>query len=347
MLHHRHQLHVGEAEVVDVGDQLVDQLVPGQRGAVPLAPRGQVDLVDRHRLADRLLVPTLGHPHLVAPGVRRLVDPARRRRRHLGPGGHRVGLLPPLSVGAEDDVLVAGAAAHTRDEQLPDARLPELAHRVLAAVPAVEVALEPDAARPRRPDRERRARHVAGRRAVVVDPRAQHRPEQLVPPLVDQVEVHLAERRQEPVRVVDGDRALPVVHLDPVVRYVPGLQRWLRRALCARLETTGRAGRDPPLPDALVHVAERDPGAVREHRGHRAGERFVDADRDRVTDGVRSEDRVRLAVLTPDQLVDQLGRHAVGGHLGHRRVSLSCSTRVACPSAARGMGSHAGRLRAS
>ena len=235
VLHDRHQLDVAEAEVGDVRHQLVDELVPGQDLAVPLAPGGQVHLVDRHRLVHRLPGRARLHPRVVAPLVGGLVDPARRRRRHLGPERHRVGLLPPLAVGAEDHVLVAGAGTDGRHEQLPDARLPELAHRVLAAVPAVEVALQPDAARAGRPDRERRARDVPGRRAVVVDPRPEHGPEQLVATLVDQVQVHLAEGRQEAVRVVDGDRALPVVDLDPVVRHVaPVVRRSSRRRAWSR-----------------------------------------------------------------------------------------------------------------
>ena len=107
VLHDRHQLDVAEAEVRDVRHQLVDQLLPGQDLAVPLPPRRQVHLVDRHRLVDRLPCRAGLHPGVVAPLVGRLVDPARRRRRHLGPEGHRIGLLPPLAVGAQDHVLVA------------------------------------------------------------------------------------------------------------------------------------------------------------------------------------------------------------------------------------------------
>ena len=41
---------------------------------------------------------------------------------------------------------------------------------------------------------------------VRADVRAEHLPELLVPALADQVQVDLAERRQEAVRVVDGQR---------------------------------------------------------------------------------------------------------------------------------------------
>ena len=46
VLHHRHQLDVGEAELGDVRDELLGELAPGE----PLAPRAGVDLVDRERL---------------------------------------------------------------------------------------------------------------------------------------------------------------------------------------------------------------------------------------------------------------------------------------------------------
>src|SRR3954463_2912649 len=123
--------------------------------------------------------------------MRRLVDAARRPGRHLGPGRHRVRLLAPLAIGAEDHVLVAGTGAHSGHEQLPDPGFSQLAPRVLATVPAVEVSLEPYAAGAGGPDGERRSGHVAGRCAVVVHTRPEDGPQELVPALVDQVQIHL------------------------------------------------------------------------------------------------------------------------------------------------------------
>ena len=164
--------------------------------------------------------------------------------------GHRVGLLAPLAVGAEDVELVAGARADVRDEQLPDAGRAELAHRVLAAVPVVEVRLDPHPARDGRPDRERGAGHVA-ERLVVVDVRAEHLPQLLVPALVDQVQVDLAEGGQEAVGVVDHVRVAVVGHRDPVVGHAPSRRQhaahtpacsWLERDL-ARRRADGRRWR--------------------------------------------------------------------------------------------------------
>ena len=222
VLHDRQELHVGEAEVDEVGDQVVGDLLVGVGVAAPvLLPRAEVHLVDRHRPVHRRAVAAVGHPLVVAPRVGRLEDHRRRRRGSLGVEGHRVGLLAPLAVGAEDQELVLRPRTHVGHEQLPDPRGAELAHRVLSAVPAVEVALDPHAPGGRRPDGEGRADDGCGAEALVaVLVSAEDRPQLLVPALVDQVEVHLAEARQEPVGVVAGDRAVAVVDLDAVVRDV-------------------------------------------------------------------------------------------------------------------------------
>ena len=80
-----------------------------------------------------------------------------------------------------------------------------------AAVPVVEVALDPDGLGVRGPDGEADARHVAQRGMVVLHMGAQDRPQRLVPALTDQVQVHLAQGGQEPVGVVDGWRRRAVV----------------------------------------------------------------------------------------------------------------------------------------
>ena len=156
VLHHRHQLDVGEARGrTRYAGQLVGQLLPA---SCPRRHEAEVHLVDRHRLVRRAAWPA-GRPSTPGRPTRRCDSKTfdAVSGGHLGPGRHRVGLLAPLAVGAEDDVLVGGAGADAGHEQLPHAGLAELAHRVLAAVPAVEVGLEPDRAGRRRPDRERRA----------------------------------------------------------------------------------------------------------------------------------------------------------------------------------------------
>ena len=88
------------------------------------------------------------------------------------------------------------------------------AHRHQAAVPAVEVADDPDAARVRRPDREAHA----GDALVRARMRAEHVVQPLVRPLADEVQVDLAERRAEPIRVVElPGVAVGEAEADPVV----------------------------------------------------------------------------------------------------------------------------------
>ena len=206
VLHHRHQLDVGEAQVGQVGHQVVGQLVVG-----PVAPVEV--LLPRARGAPRRSTSAR------APGGARRARPSTprrptcgsdskttrgRARRHLGVPRHRVGLLAPRAVGAEHGELVAGAAARRRARTAPRPRAAELAHRVLPAVPGVEVGLEPHRAGRGRPDREGGAADRARRPAlVVVHARAEHRPQLLVAALVDQVQVDLAEGGQEAVGVVD------------------------------------------------------------------------------------------------------------------------------------------------
>ncbi len=214
MLHDREELDVGEAQVAEVRHQLVGDLAVGE---VSL-PRSEVHLVDRHRLANRLSSGALGHPVAVSPGVRRLVDHRGRRRRDLGVERHRVGLLAPLAVGAEDRELVARAGPDPGQEQLPHAGLAQLAHRVLATVPVVEGTLEAHPAGGGRPHGERGAGDgVAQRRLVPVHPGAEHLPELLVPALVDEVQVDLTERWQVAEGVIKDQRVGVVGDLEAVV----------------------------------------------------------------------------------------------------------------------------------
>ena len=99
-----------------------------------------MDLVDRHRLVERRALAALLEPLRVAPLVLGLVDDRRGLRRQLGLERVRVGLLEAVAVRPGDLVLVVRALADLGHEQLPDPARAERAHRVQAAVPAVEVA---------------------------------------------------------------------------------------------------------------------------------------------------------------------------------------------------------------
>ena len=135
--------------------ELLGQLAVGEA----LAPRAEVHLVDRDRLAAsgsrrrRARASHCSSRH----SCRDRNDDRRRLRRHLGRLRDRVGVQADRAVGAAQLELVAGALAHAWQEELPDARAAERPHRVQAAVPEVEVADDADRARGRRPDGERGA----------------------------------------------------------------------------------------------------------------------------------------------------------------------------------------------
>src|SRR5207244_13009068 len=83
----------------------------------------------------------------------------------------------------------------------------EGAHGVEPAVPGVAVADLPDAPGVGGPHRER----GAGYRLVGPGVGAEVAPHELVAALADQVDVELAERRPEPVGVVDGEGGAPAL----------------------------------------------------------------------------------------------------------------------------------------
>ena len=210
VLHHRQELHVGEAQLGDVRGQLLGQLPVGQAGP----PRAEVHLVDAHRLLVRL------PPRPAAPASRaslhsyvELVHHRGGGRRHLRVRGQRVGLVPPQPVGAEDAVLVAvrrPARPGTKTSHTP-LEPSERIGQPSCGAPAGEVADHPHA-------RGRSAPTPRTRRRSSNGLRAEHRPQPLVPALADQVQVQLAEGGRVAVRVV-GDAA---VHLDPVVEHLAG-----------------------------------------------------------------------------------------------------------------------------
>ena len=117
VLGHGEELHVGETGLLDVGHELVGQAPVAQ----PLTPGADVHLVDAHGTRVGVSGGALGHPLLVAPLVEAVGHHARRGRGHLGGAGQRVGLLVPGAVVEAQLELVAGAHAHTGDEQLPHA----------------------------------------------------------------------------------------------------------------------------------------------------------------------------------------------------------------------------------
>ena len=214
MLVDRHQLDVGEAGLLEVGDQVVGQLAIVEEAVAVLGlalPRAEVDLIDRDRRVQALAPGPRIHPVVVVPGE---LGDVPDDRGGLGPDLGReavgVGLLDEVAVDPALDLeLVDLALDQAGEEDLPEAALSNSASGVGAAVPAVEVADHADPEGVGRPDGE-------------VDP-----PDPLVGPdvgaellvalvmrpLAEQMEVVIREDRAEPIRVFEVPR-VAVVPLD-------------------------------------------------------------------------------------------------------------------------------------
>src|SRR5581483_3070255 len=85
-----------------------------------------------------------------------------------------------------------------RDGQLPHARFDAFAHRVAAAVPAVEIADDGDASGVRRPDREAYALDVA----VLHLLRAEHASDLAMIAFGEQIQIHVAEQHAEGIWIL-------------------------------------------------------------------------------------------------------------------------------------------------
>ena len=113
MLGQRHEFHMGETFLLDVGDQLV-----GQFAIVLhiLAPARGMDLVDADRTVVRVGLGSLVHPVLVMPRMDGVNDDGTGARRNLMRTLHRIGLHDPFVVGVEDLILVNRSRFDTRNE---------------------------------------------------------------------------------------------------------------------------------------------------------------------------------------------------------------------------------------
>ena len=290
MLHHGHELDVGEAHLDDVGGELLGELEIAQARA----PGPQMDFVRRHRGVVGIGLRARRHPVGVAPGVVGREHHRGRGRRVLGVTGEGVCLGAPHAIATEHGELVAGAGADVGDEQLPDATASQRTHRRAGAVPVVVIADDADTEGVGRPDGERRSADVTedGRVGVLVG--TEDGPERLVASLGDEVQIDVAERGQESIRVVDDLSVAAVDDLEPIVGNV----------------SDSESARE----DATVLVLELGAGlAVRTARdnGHALGPRAQRAHRDRAVVRVRAEDRVRVVVAPLDHTLQVGSRHRV------------------------------------
>ena len=147
-----HRLDMGEAEIGDIGNQLVGQFAVAQIAAAlgeVAAPRAEMDLVDRDRGRAVVALPALGHPGCVLPHMARWRGDHRsgtgRGLRLLGMG---IGLQrQQRAIGAEQLVFIEMTGDEAGHEDFPKPAGVPFAHRHAAAVPGVEIADHADPAR--------------------------------------------------------------------------------------------------------------------------------------------------------------------------------------------------------
>ena len=212
VLGQRHELHVREAHLLDVGDQLVGQLAVAQA----LTPRTRVDLVDGHGAGVGVAVLAGRHPLVVGPLVEVVGDDRGRSRGNLRGASQRVGLLEPVAAGTLDLELVAHADADVGDENLPDAGGAQRTHGGSHAIPEVELADDAHSAGVGGPHGEGGTGGLTQFVGVGLHVGTQDVPQVLVAALRDEVGVHLAQGGQVAVGVVAQVRVLAVGHRDAV-----------------------------------------------------------------------------------------------------------------------------------
>src|SRR5271166_2564133 len=110
--------------------------------------------IDRYRSVQQVGGGPLGEPGRVLPFVLALRDDTRVGRWYLGGEGEGICPQAQLPDLADHFEFVMSTRAHRGQEDLPDAGTAQGPHRVNAAVPAVEVAYDPDGASAGCPYRE-------------------------------------------------------------------------------------------------------------------------------------------------------------------------------------------------
>ena len=205
VLHHRQQLDVREAERLHVLGEPRRDLAIGERAVAVLGharPRAEVHLVDRAsarapgRASRRARIQRVVVPRVRVLGRRRSTPSAAP-----APSCARTGRSSPAGCPSrvQQLELVERARVEPRDEQLEHAatRRAGASGRARPSQPQKSPTTL-TRSRVRRPDRERDAAHAVHRPRV----RAEHLPQPAVRPLVEQVQVDVADRRQEAVRIV-------------------------------------------------------------------------------------------------------------------------------------------------
>ena len=274
VLHHRHQLDVGEAQVRrrTPGSSSASSAHDQKRPSWCFFHEREVHLVDAHRRRRRAAVGAARRSSRRRPtrsSTRRPSTPCRRASRPRPPSGRPSRATRRRGRGSRTCTPCRCRRPGTKSSQTPDVP----SWRIGCSRPSQ--LLKSALIRTARADGAQTANDVPvtglERARVVVHARAEHLPELLVAALVDQVQVDLAERGQEAVGVVEHDRVRAVRHRDAG-------SRARRRA----------AARRPRCPRARASSATAPPSHRTTTRGR---ERLEHAHRDGAVVRVRARAR--------------------------------------------------------
>ena len=167
MLGDGHQLHVGEAHLLDVGHQVLGYVPVREELPLPRpAPGAQVDLIDvEGLLVDRVLLPPV-QPAPVPPCIAaQLIELGGGTGPGLGVEGIGIGFEQHPAVRRLHGVLVEVVLPEPGDKALPDAPLQRF-HGVAPGNPLVEIAHHRHGRRVGRPDPEHMSRPPLALRRV-------------------------------------------------------------------------------------------------------------------------------------------------------------------------------------
>jgi hypothetical protein len=143
MLHHREELHVGEAHAGDVFGQLRADLPVGEVSISFLGnspPGAEVEFIDGDGRGGSIAIRPTSHPLLVPPLIIQIPDDRACPGRYFVKHGKGICFLGTVAmVFRGDGVLVARSLSHVGNEALPDPRLPSGPERMGCLVPPVKI----------------------------------------------------------------------------------------------------------------------------------------------------------------------------------------------------------------
>ena len=142
ILGHRHELDMGVAHLLDVGDQLLSQLVIGEGIAVGiLSPGACVNLIDIEGVLKMVVFHLVLVPSFIIPLILVVVvDDGSVVGTGLGMERERIGFEDLLKPGGLYTILVDRCLAEVGDPAFPHAAFRDLVHMVCHLIPAVEIA---------------------------------------------------------------------------------------------------------------------------------------------------------------------------------------------------------------